>query len=226
MFIHRIVVAALSLVFLALGGCGEGMSGSTELLPAISTTTVVTEDVVATAEGKPVLGSPLFAERNGLTVWWFASEKNRETFKANPANYRSMRSYPYTAFFGADIVARFPGGVFGSALGPVVPGNLEKHRFAHKGAVFAFASAENRAAFAKDPEHYIPPVGGYCLGAMSQNRITPGDPRNVHFVSGVIWGVYGSPDGPKGWAAKTSDQQVEMSKDAFGNYYRRIGRGG
>ena len=50
------------------------------------------------------------------------------------------------------------------------------HRYEWKGAAWSFASAENRAAFAADPEKYAPRYGGYCAWAVSQGYTASIDP--------------------------------------------------
>ncbi|MEM6275809.1 MAG: YHS domain-containing (seleno)protein [Pseudomonadota bacterium] len=61
---------------------------------------------------------------------------------------------------GTDVVAYFAEGKQGD-------GSAE---FAHEfmGATWQFASAENRDAFAADPEAFAPQYGGYCAYAVSQ----------------------------------------------------------
>ena len=44
------------------------------------------------------------------------------------------------------------------------------------GAVWLFASAENRARFAADPERYAPQYGGYCAYAVSKGYTAPVEP--------------------------------------------------
>lgn len=73
------------------------------------------------------------------------------------------------ALGGTDPVAYFDGD------GPV-PGVPD---FAHdwNGARWHFATPENRAAFAADPEHWAPAYGGWCAYAVSRGYTAPTDPR-------------------------------------------------
>jgi YHS domain-containing protein len=43
-------------------------------------------------------------------------------------------------------------------------------------ATWRFSSAENRDAFARDPEKYTPQYGGYCAWGISQAKFYDGDP--------------------------------------------------
>jgi YHS domain-containing protein len=57
-----------------------------------------------------------------------------------------------------------------------VPGQeaLESH---YNGAVYRFASAENRETFERSPAQYVPAFGGYCGYAASIDKVSP---VNVH----------------------------------------------
>jgi YHS domain-containing protein len=57
-----------------------------------------------------------------------------------------------------------------------VPGN-EQYQHTWKGARWHFASAENRDAFARNPEQYAPQYGGYCAYAVSHGYTADGDPQ-------------------------------------------------
>lgn len=48
----------------------------------------------------------------------------------------------------------------------------DDHEFEWRGGVWRFASAENRALFAADPEKYAPQYGGWCAYAMSDRGRT------------------------------------------------------
>ncbi|MEO0766053.1 MAG: YHS domain-containing (seleno)protein [Pseudomonadota bacterium] len=76
------------------------------------------------------------------------------------ANTRPIYSNDGIAVDGSDVVAYF------TERKPV-KGSAE---FAHdwNGVTWHFASAENRDAFAADPEGYAPQYGGYCAWAVSQ----------------------------------------------------------
>lgn len=61
------------------------------------------------------------------------------------------------------------------------------HELRWNGAVWRFASAENRDRFAADPEAFAPRFGGYCAWAVSQNYLAPGDPRIWRIVDGRLY---------------------------------------
>lgn len=70
-------------------------------------------------------------------------------------------------------------------------------------------------------------IGGYCPGAMSMNRVTPGDPKHTFFIpeagGGGIWGTFGSENGPIKWANMTSDERKQSTIVARENYRKRTG---
>jgi YHS domain-containing protein len=109
----------------------------------------------------------------------------------------------------------------------LVPGDAAKYAVVFQGATFAFANEPNASTFKSNPANYIPDVGGYCLGAMSQRRITQGDPRNFFFVpeeiGGGMWAIYGSSNGPKAWASMTPDERRAALTTAHAYYYERTG---
>ena len=80
---------------------------------------------------------------------------------------------------GYDVVAYFTDG-------KPVKGSPE---FTHwwQGATWQFASAEHRAAFARDPAKYAPQYGGYCAYAVSQGDIVDVDPRQWKIVDGRLY---------------------------------------
>ena len=57
-------------------------------------------------------------------------------------------------------------------------------RFDYKGSAFVFASQENRAAFAADPERYAPQYGGYCAFGTARGYKADIDPSTFTVVGG------------------------------------------
>jgi len=57
----------------------------------------------------------------------------------------------------------------------------------HEGAVFQFASAENRDRFQADPGRYAPAYGGYCAWAVSRSYTASGDPTVWRVVDGRLY---------------------------------------
>ena len=62
-------------------------------------------------------------------------------------------------------------------------------RFNHfwNGAVWYFASEENRNTFRKDPASYAPQFDGYCAWAASQGYKAPGDPQVYALHDGTLY---------------------------------------
>lgn len=81
---------------------------------------------------------------------------------ASPARANQPKVYAEggVAIGGTDPVAYFTQGA------PVA--GTAQHRVEWNGAVWQFASAENKAAFAANPTAYAPQYGGYCAYAVSR----------------------------------------------------------
>ena len=72
------------------------------------------------------------------------------------------------AISGYDVVAYH-------AAGTAQQGRVE-HSFKWRDATWLFASADNRAKFAANPELYAPQYGGHCALAMTDGKKSRGDP--------------------------------------------------
>lgn len=83
------------------------------------------------------------------------------------------------AIRGADAVAYFTEGTY-------VPGNPE-FTYEWGGAVWQFASTQNRDAFAQSPTEYAPQYGGFCAWAVSQGYTAPVDPTAWKVVDGKLY---------------------------------------
>lgn len=59
-----------------------------------------------------------------------------------------------------------------------------------KGAVWYFASHENREAFEANPKAYAPQFGGYCAYAVSRGYTTSTDPNAWKIVDGKLYLVH------------------------------------
>ena len=55
------------------------------------------------------------------------------------------------------------------------------------GAVWHFASAQHRDAFAKSPESYAPQYGGYCAYGVSQGHTASVDPAAWKIINGKLY---------------------------------------
>jgi YHS domain-containing protein len=64
-----------------------------------------------------------------------------------------------------------------------------KQEFQHNwsGAKWQFASAENRDAFAREPEKFAPQYGGYCAYGMSSGYAAPTDPEAWSVTNGKLY---------------------------------------
>ncbi|MDX2147353.1 MAG: YHS domain-containing (seleno)protein [Planctomycetota bacterium] len=60
------------------------------------------------------------------------------------------------------------------------------HRSVYRGAIYHFASAENKAMFDAAPERYEPQFGGYCAYAASIDRVSPIDVKYFEIIDGRL----------------------------------------
>ena len=106
----------------------------------------------------------------------------------------SLQSPTFTTATGAirgyDAVAYHTEGM------PVQGDAAYTHEF--NGAVWHFASAENRDLFRNDPARYAPQYGGYCAYAMSKGFVVSTDPEAWAIEDGKLYLNY-SPSVRKTW---------------------------
>lgn len=55
------------------------------------------------------------------------------------------------------------------------------------GKRWQFTTAENRAAFAAEPDRFAPQYGGYCAWAVARNYLAPVDPHAWAIVDGKLY---------------------------------------
>ncbi|MFN0136860.1 MAG: YHS domain-containing (seleno)protein [Phycisphaerae bacterium] len=89
------------------------------------------------------------------------------------------------ALQGRDPVTYFEGGK------PVVGKSDLLSRY--RGVTYQFASPDNRAKFAADPEKFAPAYGGWCATAMAEGDRVEIDPANFKITNGRLFLFY------KGW---------------------------
>lgn len=83
------------------------------------------------------------------------------------------------ALQGHDPVAYFTTG------GPLAGDSA--HQLTWNGAVWRFATAENKAQFTAEPTAYAPQFGGYCAWATSRGYIAPGDAQHWRIVDNRLF---------------------------------------
>ena len=117
------------------------------------------------------------------------------------------------AIHGYDPVAYF-------TAGQPTPGKAE-FSHDHAGATWQFASARNKALFAKNPARYAPRYGGFCAYAMAKNSKAKIDPNAWKIVNGKLYLNYDAgiqrkwekeeasmiTAGDKNWAAMQAREQ-------------------
>ena len=97
------------------------------------------------------------------------------------------------AIGGYDPVSYFGNG------GPAV--GSETYTSEYQGAVFQFATAENRDAFEADPKRFAPRFGGYCVKNLAEGKILAGDPLH--------WAI----DSDRLYFTFSEDAKVSFEKD-------------
>lgn len=216
--ISRAAVAALAMS-LALTCATPAMARGPAT--AISTVQVHSVDLVDAIHNQECgVGSPTFALRKGADVWYFSSAANEQAYAKHPEEYPDAFGSHLLAFFGGDIVERYPYGVHADDLGPAIAGDLA-HAVTYRGATFVFSSEATREAFAADPERWMLPVGGHCILAMASGHIVPGDPRYTRwYAARQTWVVFGSAKGPVAWDRMSGAEHQENWAAADENFVR------
>lgn len=67
-----------------------------------------------------------------------------------------------------------------------LPGN-GNHLSEVDGVTYLFVSKQNKAAFDKEPQKYLPAFGGYCAFGVSVNKKFVGDPNVWEIVDGQLY---------------------------------------
>lgn len=106
----------------------------------------------------------------------------------NESNGVAIKGYDPVAYFRENKAVR------GSA----------EQRFDYKGSTFLFANADNRAAFAANPEKFQPQYGGYCAFGTARGYKADIDPANFTVIDGKLYLNY------------NSQVQSQWSRDATG----------
>jgi len=72
--------------------------------------------------------------------------------------------------------------------------------YRHAGAVWRFRNSGNQAAFAADPDVYMPRYGGYDAVAVGRDAPVPGDPR-LWLIAGERLYLFSSPESQAAFAS-------------------------
>jgi len=87
--------------------------------------------------------------------------------------------------------------------------------FAFDDTTYWFKSAEHRAKFAADPEHYAPQFDGYCAVQLSRGRKVEADPEAWAITNGKLYVFSG-----KGGVPKFQEQPVAIAEKASETWQR------
>jgi YHS domain-containing protein len=99
---------------------------------------------------------------------------------------------PAAALQGMDVVSYFKAG------GPVQGQAEFSHDF--DGARYLFLSAPNKAAFAADPDRYLPQFSGLCATGIAVGKEFKGDANTWKIVDGKLYLFHSGPVRAKGEA--------------------------
>ena len=101
------------------------------------------------------------------------------------AGFEELATAPVYAPGGVAIRGTDPVAYF--TQGRAVPGTPE-HALEWNGAIWQFASADNRAVFADDPAAYAPQYGGFCAWAVAEKgKLYSTQPDNWAIVDGKLY---------------------------------------
>jgi hypothetical protein len=89
---------------------------------------------------------------------------------------------------------------------------VPEHTLSWNGASWHFTSAENKAAFAANPQAFAPQYGGYCAWAVSEGYTAKGDPRHWRIVDGKLYLNYNA-SVQKDWAKDIPARIVKGDKN-------------
>lgn len=71
-------------------------------------------------------------------------------------------------------------------IGNRIEGSAE-HTAVHDGVAYYFASTDNKAAFERNPQRYVPQNGGFCTFGVSVGKKFDGNPRYAAVESGRLY---------------------------------------
>lgn len=108
--------------------------------------------------GSPLLAGPQFVDTNEFAVSGY-----------DVVAYRSLEQSPV-----------------GQSQPAAVPGRADITT-EYNGAVFAFASEENRETFLSDPAHFAPQYDGHCAYGVAQGGKVPGNPNLWRIVNDKLY---------------------------------------
>jgi YHS domain-containing protein len=125
-----------------------------------------------------------------LLLWGFPAlpQANKPALNLN-TNGVAIQGYDPVAFF---------------TQGKPVKGDA-KFQSSYKGAVYYFASADDKAAFEGNPAKYEPQFGGFCAYGVSQGHLAPVKIEATQIVNGRLLMQY------------DLDVKKEFNKDQAGN---------
>lgn len=84
----------------------------------------------------------------------------------------------------------------------------------HQGVTYRFASAENRAAFLRDPAKYAPQYNGFCANGIVYAVPAGGDPDAWEIINGKLY-IFGGPNSKKYFVAER-DKNITLA-DGYWN---------
>lgn len=161
------------------------VAGCASSTPSIS----VDESIPQTAAvdvGTPSNTEPAASNTEPALSTSEATPSNPESVPLTAEVTHTSDNEPAAVFVENDIAIRGADPVAYFTQGGYVPGSAN-YIYEWGGAIWQFASAENRDLFASNPEQYAPQYGGFCAWAVSQGYTAAIDPTAWRIVDGKLY---------------------------------------
>lgn len=159
--------------------------------------------------------------RNERGIYYLPDQAHQDAIKDTKSYDDDKQPGVVLAFAGLDPVAWWPYGVHHPATGALVFGKA-KYLVYHHGAPVALSNEPNYRAFVANPDKYIPWVGGWCVGYLAKDGLSPAYPGNDVWVAELNNHMTFGGGPPDKYRALPAAEQVEIAMKAKANYDRRM----
>ncbi len=157
---------------------------------SLTVTFIAAVVIVATSNGVPAAGQQLPESANnviGKDQMLLAQADTSGQKKTHAGKKRPLVNVDKTGVIlkGYDPVAYFK-------QNKAVKGN-PKYSSKYGGAIYYFASGQDKAEFDKTPAKYAPQYGGFCANSMSKRKLSDIDPNQFFIYKGKLYVCTGAP---------------------------------
>jgi len=84
----------------------------------------------------------------------------------------------------------------------------------YDGAIYYFATEENKSKFEADPAHYVPQYGGFCAVAVSEGKLVPVDPETYKITDDKLYLFYNGEHGNTKPQWEADEANIRANADA------------